>query len=188
MYTKAVYGGKYMNFLEIAQTRQSCRNFDNERPVEQEKIEAILNATILAPSACNSQPYHFTVCKGETAKRVAAATTEMGMNKFTKDAPVMIVITEENYSPTAALGAKAKGLDYRSMDIGIATAYLTAQAHEEGLSTCILGWLNDKKIREIINIDKPVRLVIALGYAAKDDKLRTKKRKSYIELVSKIGE
>ena len=70
------------------------------------------------------------------------------------------------------------------MDIGIAAAYLTAQAEEEGLASCMLGWFNDKKIREIIKLDKPVRLVIALGYAAKDDKLRTKKRKSYDELVS----
>lgn len=175
-----------MNFTEIAEKRQSCRNFDASKTVENEKLYAILNSARLAPSACNSQPYHFTVCKGETAKRVASATTDMGMNKFALNAPVMIVITEENYSPTAALGAKAKGLDYRSMDIGIATAYLTAQAHEEGLATCILGWLNDKKIREIIKLDKPVRLVIALGYAAEDDKLRTKKRKATEELVTEI--
>ena len=173
-----------MNFFEIAQNRQSCRNFDKDKQVEHEKIEAVLNAAILSPSACNGQSYHFTVCKGETARFVAKATTEMGMNKFTKDAPVMIVITEEAYNRTAALGAKAKGLDYRSMDIGIAAAYLTAQAEEEGLASCMLGWFNDKKIREIIKLDKPVRLVIALGYAAKDDKLRTKKRKSYDELVS----
>ncbi len=175
-----------MNFLEIAEKRQSCRNFDAEKNVESEKLTAVLDAARLSPSACNSQPYHFTVCKGETARQVAKATTEMGMNKFTKDVPVMIVISEEAYSPTAALGAKAKGLDYRSMDIGIAAAYLTAEAEEQGLSTCILGWLNDKKIREIINLDKPVRLVIALGYAAEDDKLRPKKRKALDELVSEI--
>ena len=109
----------------------------------------------------------------------------MGMNKFAAEAPVLIVISEENYVPTAALGAKVKGNDYRSIDIGIAAAYLTAEATAQGLSTCILGWLDDQKIREICGLDKPVRLVITLGYA-KDDTLRTKKRKAISELVTEI--
>ena len=70
-------------------------------------------------------------------------------------------------------------------DIGIAAAYLTAEATAQGLSTCILGWLDDQKIREICGLDKPVRLVITLGYA-KDDTLRTKKRKAISELVTEI--
>ena len=53
-----------MNFLEIAQTRQSCRAYDESRPVEPEKLDAVLEAVRLAPSACNGQPYHITVCQG----------------------------------------------------------------------------------------------------------------------------
>ena len=60
-----------MNFLEIAQTRQSCRAYDETRTVEAEKVTAMLEAARLAPSACNGQPYHFTVCRGEAAKEVA---------------------------------------------------------------------------------------------------------------------
>ena len=158
-----------MNFTEIAQARQSCRCFDPELAVEQEKLDAILTAAQLSPSACNGQPYHFTVCRGSIAKEVAKATIDMGINKFTVDAPIMIVISEEPYVKTAALGAKLKGNDYRSIDIGIAAAYLTAEATAQGLSTCILGWLNDEKIREICNLKYPVRLVIALGYAKETD-------------------
>ena len=172
-----------MNFTEIAQTRQSCRSYDEARPVEEEKLTAILEAARLAPSACNSQPYHFTVCQGETAKAVAAATQGMGMNKFSSQAPVLIVISEADYNKSAALGAKVKGNDYRSIDIGIATAYLTAEATAQGLSTCILGWLDEEKIRKICGIDHPVRLVVTLGYA-KDDPLRNKKRKELTQLVS----
>ena len=172
-----------MNFTEIALTRQSCRSYDETRDVEQEKLEAILESARLAPSACNSQPYHFTVCRGETAKAVAAATQGMGMNKFSSQAPVLIVISEATYNKSAALGAKVKGNDYRSIDIGIATAYLTAEATAQGLSTCILGWLDDSKIRKICGIDQPVRLVITLGYA-KDEALRNKKRKDISELVT----
>ena len=171
-----------MDFLEIAKLRQSCRAYDETKQVEQEKLNAILEAAQLAPSACNGQPYHFTVCRGQAAKEVAAATQGMGMNKFSSQAPVLIVISETDYNRTAAMGAKVKNNDYRSIDIGITTAYLTAEATAQGLSTCILGWLDDSKIRKICDLNHPVRLVITLGYA-KDDALRTKKRKDLSELV-----
>ena len=175
-----------MNFYEIAQNRQSCRAYDASRAVEEEKLNAILEAVRLAPSACNGQPYHLTVCRGEVAKEVAKATMGMGMNKFAADAPVLIVISEEPYCKTAALGAKVKNNDYRSIDIGIAAAYLTAEATAQGLGTCILGWLDDEKIRKICSLSYPVRLVITLGYAKEGDKLRTKKRKALDELVTKL--
>ena len=173
-----------MNFTEIALYRQSCRSYDEERAVEQEKLDAILEAVRLAPSACNGQPYYLTVCKGDTAKEVAKATMGMGMNKFAAQAPILIVISEAPYVKSAALGAKLKNNDYRSIDIGIAAAYLTAEATAQGLGTCILGWLDDEKIRKICDLNSPVRLVITLGYAKADDKLRAKKRKDLSELVS----
>lgn len=171
-----------MDFFELIEKRQSCRGYETKE-VEQEKLDAILKAAQLSPSACNGQPYHFTVCRGEKAKQVAKATQGMGMNKFASQAPVLIVISEEPYVKSAAVGAKVKHNDYRSMDIGIATAYLTAAATEVGLSTCILGWLDDEKLREICNLQYPVRLVITLGYP-KNDTIRQKKRKDLEELVS----
>ena len=173
-----------MNFMEIAQTRQSCRAYDETRAVEAEKIHAMLEAAQLAPSACNGQPYHFTVCRGNAAQEVAKATTGLGMNKFAAQAPVLIVVSEKPYVKSAAMGAKVKGNDYRSMDIGIAVAYLTAEATAQGLSTCILGWLDDAKIREICDLKYPVRLVITLGYAKEGDPLRKKIRKELSDLVS----
>lgn len=173
-----------MDFMTIAQTRQSCRSYDEARPVEEEKLQAVLEAVRLAPSACNGQPYHLTVCRGETAKQVAAATTGMGMNKFARQAPVLIAISEEPYVKSAALGAKLKDNDYRSMDIGIAAAYLTAEAAAQGLGTCILGWFDDEKLRSLCDLKHPVRLVITLGYAAAGDKLREKKRKDISQLVT----
>ena len=173
-----------MNFLEIANARQSCRSYDESRAVEDEKLAAILEAARLAPSACNGQPYHLTVCRGETAKEVARACAGLGMNKFAVQAPIAIVVSEMPYVKSAAMGARVKNNDYRSIDIGICAAYLTAEAAAQGLSTCILGWLDDAKIRALCDVDQPVRLVITLGYAKADDKLRTKKRKDLAELVS----
>ena len=174
-----------MNFMEIALTRQSCRAYDEARPVEQEKLEAVLEATRLSPSACNGQPYHITVCRGETAKEVALLTRGLGgMNKFAVQAPVMLVISEMPYVKSAALGAKVKNNDYRSMDIGIAAAYMTAEAAAQGLGTCILGWFDDEKVRKICGIDHPVRLIITLGYPKEGDPTRKKVRKDISDLVS----
>ncbi len=177
-----------MNFREIAEQRQSCRAYNSDKMVEKEKLEAILEVARLSPSACNGQPYHITVCTGEAAKKVAKATQGMGINKFAPEAPVLMVISEKPYVKTAALGARMKHNDYRSIDIGILSAYITAEAAAQGLGSCILGWLDDEKIREVCTeIDGTVRLVITLGYAKDDDKLRTKKRKDIDELVSYIS-
>lgn len=177
-----------MNFTEIAETRQSCRSYDAARAVEGEKIARILASARLAPSACNGQPYAITVCRGATAVRVGEATQGVGINKFATEAPVMLVISEKPYVATAALGAKVKKNDYRSIDIGILAAYITAEATAQGLGTCILGWLDDARIREICSLDGQVRLVITLGYPKAGDKLRPKKRKALDELVKTVEE
>ena len=160
-----------MNFTEIAKMRQSCRNFDSTKIVESEKLEAILSSACIAPSACNGQPYHITVCTG-------------GMNRFASDAPVQLVISEQPYVKTAALGAKLKHNDYRSIDIGIVSAYITAEATAQGLGSCILGWLDNEKIKNVCGVEGDVRLVICIGYAKSDDKLRNKKRKDKDELIT----
>lgn len=175
-----------MNFFELINKRESCRSYDESREVEAEKLQKVMEAAVLSPSACNGQPYHFTVCRGETAKQVARATQGMGLNKFAVQAPVMIVVSEKPYVKSAAMGAKLTQNDYRSIDIGIATAYLTAAATEVGLSTCILGWFDGEKISKLCHLDGTARLVICLGYA-REDKLREKKRKSMEELVTYIG-
>ncbi len=175
-----------MNFSEIANLRQSCRNYDPQKKVPKEKLDAILEVARIAPSACNGQPYLVTVCEGEKATAVAKATMSMGLNAFADQAPLLLVISEEAYTKTAGLGAKFKDTDYRSMDIGILAAYITAEAAAQGLSSCIIGWLDDKKIRKICNLERPVRLVITLGYAKEGDRQRTKRRKEKEELFKFI--
>ena len=81
-----------MNFNELVNQRQSCRKYKSTE-VEREKLDAILASARLSPSACNGQPYHITVCRGDAAKQVAKAVQGMGLNKFATDAPVMLVIS-----------------------------------------------------------------------------------------------
>ena len=86
------------DFLSLASRRQSDRAFDPQRPVEKEKLQRILEAACIAPSACNSQPWHFIVVDDpELKNRVADATSNrvLGMNHFTKQAPVHIWLVDQ---------------------------------------------------------------------------------------------
>ncbi len=173
-----------MNFLEIAKARYSCRKYDPTRPIEEEKLQSVLEAGLLAPSACNGQPYHITVCQGELAKKVAKETKDMTINTFVEEAPVLLVISEKPYSKMAAVGAKLKKNDYRSIDIGILAAYLTAEAAALGLGSCIIGWLDSDKIASLCGLDGAVRLIISLGYPL--DEARPKKRRPAEDMINYI--
>ncbi len=172
-----------MEFREVLTQRQSCRVYDPARPVSKEDILACIEAAGLAPSACNSQPYHFTVCTRDFGKAVAKACTGMGMNKFALDAPCTIVVEEAAYNATAAAGSKFKGQDYRSIDIGLAVSQLVLEAQNRGLATCILGWFDEKKLKALLGTDAHIRLVITLGYAKEGDPLRKKSRKELEKIV-----
>lgn len=174
-----------MTFTDLCKMRESCRTYDKEREIEEAVLDQILECARLSPSACNGQPYHITVCRGELAEKVAKATQGMGMNKFASDAPVLLVISEEKYVKTAALGAKVKGIDYRSIDIGILSSHITLAAAELGVGSCILGWLDSDKIVDELSLSGRVHLVITLGYPKESIRPRTKKRKELSELVTK---
>lgn len=173
-----------MDFVTLAATRQSTRAFDPDRAVERSLLEQVLETARLAPSACNSQPYHFWVALGEQARALGECTRTLGMNAFTRDCPAFIAITEEPYNRSAAVGARLKDQDYRAADIGIAAAYLTARAEELGLASCILGWFDEKRAAALLCTSARVRLIIALGFAREGDGLRAKKRRDMSGLVT----
>ena len=171
-----------MDVEKLIAVRQSCRSFQ-QRAVAREDIVACLEAARLAPSACNAQPMHYTVCTGDMAARVGACTRSMGMNAFTAQVPCFVVVSEGAYSFSAAVGSRAKGQDYRSVDIGIAAAHFVLCAAERGLATCILGWFDEKQLKALLGLGGRPRLVIALGYAAEGDPLRKKVRKDLAALA-----
>ncbi len=174
-----------MNFRDICEKRQSCRSFDSSKTVETEKLDSCLEAARLAPSAYNSQPYRIWAVTGEKAK-LMADYEKSGVGKFCADCSTYVVFTEDDYSDMAKAGAEAKGLDFRSIDLGIAVAYLTAEAAEKGLDSCIMASFSDKNVRKIIGADRRVMMVVALGYRKSDDSQRVKKRKSSDELIVRV--
>ena len=165
--------------LSLMKNRQSERKY-TDRPVEREKIERITEAGRLSPSACNGQPWHFVVVDDPALRDEVAAATEsvvLRMNSFVREAPVLIVVVREKSNFNSRAGDLIKQKDYSLIDIGIATASMVYQATAEGLGTCIIGWVNDKRIRKALNIpsSKKVELVITVGYT--ESRLREKSRK-----------
>lgn len=159
------------DFLQLVASRQSDRAYDMSRAVEPEKLERILEAARLSPSACNAQPWRFVVITDpELSVKVGKATAGLGMNKFAKDAPIHILVVEESMNITSFLGAKIKDKYFPLIDIGIATAHITLAAESEGLGSCILGWFDEKEIKKLTGIPANKRLLldITIGYPAKD--------------------
>ena len=173
------------SFLQLAAARQSDRVYETGRVIGREVLERILEAGRLAPSACNGQPWHFTVVtEPELLAEVGKATSSLGMNKFVKDASALVLITLESTNMTSRLGCGIKDKDFPMMDLGIASAYITLAAEDEGVGSCILGWFDEKKIKELVGIPQKKRLmlIISLGYNTKPK--RRKIRKEFGKVVS----
>lgn len=166
----------------LYRNRQSCRAFDG-REVPADLVKRICAAALLAPSACNAQPWKLVAVLGERRKEVAGCLQGLGMNKFASDAGALVAVCEGKSNLTAKLGGRMKNTDFTANDLGILTAHLVIAAEAAGVSSCILGWRNEEKLREALGIRDPVRIpvVVALGYAKAGDPVRPKNRKSLEE-------
>lgn len=174
-----------MDIYDLIEKRQSDRAYDSSRTVEPEKIERIVSAVRLAPSACNSQPWHLIVVDDpEKVKVVAEAMNSMGLNKFATEAPCHILIVQESPNFTARIGGWIKNKHYPLIDCGIAASHLTLAATQEGLGSCIMGWFDEKKIRKLLGIpsSKRILLDVAIGYSTQPH--REKIRKDLNDIVS----
>lgn len=172
-----------MNFSELVQKRESCREY-SDRPVTREETDAVLRSALLAPSACNSQPWKIIVCDGDTGAAIAKTVQSplLPINKWADQVGTFLVVCETK--ARLMKGIPFSSQHYAQIDVGITAAHLTLAAADLGLATCIMGWFDEKKIKALLNIpaDITVRLVIALGYAA-NPVPREKKRKAPEETV-----
>lgn len=165
--------------LELILKRQSDRKY-SDKPVEEDKLERIIKAGRMAPSACNSQPWKFVVVTDPAliSKLAEAASAKLlGMNSFVGQAPVLIVIVRENPNFSSKVGGTIKNKDYSHIDIGIAAENICIQAKAEDLGSCMIGWFDEKQVRTILGIpsSKRVELIITVGYSLSEH--REKKRK-----------
>jgi nitroreductase len=174
------------DILDLIITRQSDRKY-SDRPIENEKLERIIEAGRMAPSACNAQPWKFIVVTDhDLVLKVAEAASAklLGMNSFVSQAPVILVIVREKPNWSSHVGATIKNKDYSLIDIGIATENICLQAKAEGIGSCIIGWFDEKQLRKLLGIpaSKRVELIITLGYSLSEQ--REKRRKPAAETVS----
>jgi nitroreductase len=174
-----------MDFYQLIEARQSNRAYDSTREVEPDKLSRIIEAARLAPSACNSQPWHLiTVTDKERRGEVAEALTSIGMNRWVDQATAFIVIVQESPNFTARLGGWIKNKHFPLIDCGIVSSHITLAATQEGLGSCILGWFDEKEIKKLVGIPSNKRLLldITIGYPIK--KKRKKSRKPIDKIVS----
>jgi nitroreductase len=172
--------------LDLIKTRQSDRNYTGKK-VEKEKIDRVIEAARLAPSACNAQPWKFIVVDDpQKLKQLSEAASGKltGMNTFTGEAPLIVVVIREKPNFSSRIGGKIKKRDYSLIDIGIASEHICLQAETEGLGSCMIGWFDEKMVKKILDIpsSKRVELLITIGYPGKPK--REKRRKPAEEVVT----
>ncbi len=177
-----------MSFIKLVEQRQSVRKYQ-PKPVPKELINLCIEAARLAPSASNSQPWHFIVVNNQDLKnKIAEATITTGVpiNKFAFEAPVIVAIVVEQPKIITKIASWLKKRDFPWIDLGIAAEHFCLQATEFGLGTCMIGWFDEKKVKHLLQIPsyKRVGLLITLGYPPEDYKLREKQRKKLNQICS----
>jgi nitroreductase len=165
----------HMEFKEVIKNRYSVRVY-KPIPVEDDKLNQILEAARLAPTACNMQPFQFIVIhtkgKEEDLRRIYRGSW------FAKAPIVICACALESQG-----WRRADGKSYAAIDLAIAVDHLVLAAADLGLGTCWVGAFDVKAAREILKLPPDVEplIFIPLGYS--DDKPGNKYRKSIDELV-----
>jgi nitroreductase len=174
-------------FLDLAKKRHSVRKY-SDKPVERDKILKCLEAARLAPSASNREPWRYLIIDDPELKgRVcdAAFSGIFFMNKFAKEAPVIVAVIAEPDFVTNRLGALVQGLQFYMLDIGASIEHFMLQATELGLGCCWIGWYSEGRVKETLKIPKSKKIasLICLGYPVEEG-AKEKQRKSLEEISS----
>jgi nitroreductase len=164
-----------MEFSEVIKNRYSVRAY-KPVPVEDDKLNRILEAARLAPTACNMQPFQFIVI--HTAGREEELKRIYRGSWFAKAPIVICACAMESQG-----WRRADGKSYAAIDLAIAVDHLVLAAADLGLGTCWVGAFDVKATREILKLPPNVEPVIFIPLDYADDKPGAKCRKSLNELV-----
>ena len=156
-----------MEFSQVVKSRYSCRNFSDKR-VSKETLYKIIGEALNAPSAKNTQPWQFYVTyTDETNAKIRECLQDGGKNLFLNGATAFVVLFES--MPDNIRCEKFGNDRFVQYDVGQMAAYLTLCAKNAGVDSCVIGWLNEEKLRKNTGVEKPCSLVVAFGYAAKTE-------------------
>jgi nitroreductase len=147
-----------MDVIDAIKQRESVRSYKN-MPVEDKKLQLLLEAARLAPSASNRQEWRFVVVTDQEARqKLVVAASNQG---FVAEAPVVIAACAETDNHVMKCGQ----LCY-PIDVAIAIDHITLKAVEEGLGTCWIGAFDEKAVKAILKIPQDIRVVslLTVGY------------------------
>lgn len=152
-----------MNFEELIKARYSCRKFKDTQ-VEKEKIDKILEAALVAPTACNLQPQKILVL---TDKEKIEALNEEKCTRYTFDAPLIFVMCADK---SKAWTRKYDNLSSAETDCSIVMTHMMLEATELGLGTTWVMALNPDIARKVLNIPDNLKILsfMPTGYPADD--------------------
>lgn len=150
-----------MDFLELAKERYSCRKM-NEKSVEKEKIEKILQVGILAPTATNAQPYKIWVVESEDAKKRLAEA-----NRYIFGAEIFFIVGAKK---DAAWVRKFDNHNFAEIDASIVATHMMLEITDLGLATTWVGHFDEPKLKEVMPELKDYELIaiFPVGYPAED--------------------
>ena len=151
-----------MTFQELAHARYSVRSF-KDMPIEDEKMNLILEAGRVAPTACNFQPQKIYVAKSEDARKKLASVC-----RCTFDAPVILVVC---YDRTRDWKNKLMpGYESGETDAAIVCTHMMLQAFELGIGSCWVGYFNAQTVADVLGLPEHVTVsaLLPMGYPAEN--------------------
>lgn len=159
-----------MELNDVINQRRSVRKFQ-DKPVEREKINACLEAARLAPSACNSQPWHYIVIDDPKIKEAFCKEAFSGvyaLSQWAANAPVLVAVVSDKGNFTSRMGNFFRRTEFYLVDQGISGEHFVLRAHDLGLGTCWMGWLNAEKAGKFFHLpgNKRIEHLFAVGYPA----------------------
>ena len=148
-----------MEFSELVKARYSCKKY-SDRPVEPEKISAILAAGRLAPTAKNLQEQHIYVVRSEEALAKIDKVTTCRYGAPT----VLVVAFDKNNVFTYPGGKRDSGVE----DATIVATHMILAAADEGLGSCWINFFEPEKMAAELGLpeNEEVLMMLDLGYAA----------------------
>ena len=176
--------------LDIIKDRFSVRHY-LDKPIEDEQLQQILEAARLAPSASNSQPWHFYVVKDQQKIKALSAEMPLGSalvsNSFIAEAPVVIVATAGPIDLLHKAMSFIVNRKWYHLDLGIAIEHMVLTAWELGIGSCWIGWFDEKKVRALLAIPNNQEVVafLTLGYS-KEGRLPFPKHRKRMEEIVKF--
>lgn len=164
-----------MDVMEAIRTRRSIRKF-SDRPIEEEKLDLVLEAGRLSPSAANGQNWHFIVVRDreKIQKLMEAADGQPAVGEA--QAAIVVCATKRRIMDC--------GQPTDTVDCSIAMSYMILEAHALGLGTCWLGHFYAEKVKKALHIPEEVSVITftPIGYPAEQPDARS--RKDICDIVS----